>query len=289
MNEEMINFKQERDFGGIINASIVFVKQNIKEICLSILIYGLPFILLASVINGFMPVLTQMIREQNLLGLFYYYVALMLGSIIQTTGISALLYAIVILYIERGPGQFTVSDIWNWAMPNLLKIFAVYVVVIIALAIAAIFLILPAIYLAIVLVPSLMIILYEKKGIGSIYQRCVELYQGSTADKFWNNFFKSLGLILVLSICVGIVAYIAELPLVILGMSQEALIINSAKDSANFSFGLVIFSVVNSLVSSILQSVLVTATALLYFSLREDIEGGNLEEMISNFGGDSQR
>ncbi|MGZ4055408.1 MAG: hypothetical protein ACXVPM_10930, partial [Bacteroidia bacterium] len=135
MNQEKINLQQARDFGETFNASIKIVRQNFKLFFQSLIFLTGPFILISSIAGAFyqsnalkfysptMP-LTDPASILKQFGLTY---ALFVGSaIIANLMILGTVYSFLMNYQEKGPGNFSVSDIGKTLRQNIVNILSIF-------------------------------------------------------------------------------------------------------------------------------------------------------------------
>lgn len=125
--EEKINFRQDRDFGETFNITVKFIRQNFKHFFTTLILIAGPFILIGAIASA--------VYQANALGLFYntfsvsetydilgryrifallYYMFYFIASIVTI----AVTGAYMILYSEKGPGNFTTREVGNLVLRN---------------------------------------------------------------------------------------------------------------------------------------------------------------------------
>lgn len=124
----IINFHEARDFGGKMNATYFFVRQNIKRLGKSLLFFAAPSVLLGVVL--YHEIFTRMISLQRAGGVYggspygldeYYssanfylqlfsaIVFMLLGGVLTVSTT----YAFILVYQEKQTTQIDLGDIWR--------------------------------------------------------------------------------------------------------------------------------------------------------------------------------
>jgi len=152
------------------------------------------------------------------------------------------------------------------------------ILVAIILTFAAVFFIIPAVYLSIVLSLVVPIVMIEGKGFGEAFNRCFTLISG----KWWSTF----GLILVTSIIASVMALVFTIP-----QSIFSFIISSHKVSGEVvepalweQTGLIISSMVGTFGASLLSCIVIIAVMFQYYNLVERKESKGLLSKVERFG-----
>ncbi len=118
ISQENINFKIARDFGETFNISVKFLRQNFSSFFICLLFLAGPFILSYSLILAHYD---SVIIDKTALvkaGLLYnikiynweYFLSLLL-QILSYLSIICTTYSYMIVYSEKGKGNFTVADV----------------------------------------------------------------------------------------------------------------------------------------------------------------------------------
>ena len=134
MNQEKINLRQVRDFGETFNTSVKFVRQNFKLFFQSLLFIAGPFLLISSIAGAFYQAnaITMQSKLQSGIASAYAtdpmdiildqfgwtYFIFIIASILANLALVGTVYAFILNYIEKGPGQFTVNDISSTLLKN---------------------------------------------------------------------------------------------------------------------------------------------------------------------------
>lgn len=268
MKEPFELFK-ERETGEIITDSLSFLKNEWKPILRLTVIYVLPFILLYAVAQLFMQVklaasvdLVQETDPEKLIqkmGPVYIHILItLLFNIFVQSLFLAVVYTYLQVYIVRGRGNFTDSDISPLLFTNSLVTLSASLVVAMIAVSGMFFFIFPGLILANYLSLSIIIALFERKGISNALQRSWFL----VSRKWWNTLsLNLLGVLIVWS-----ASFIFSLPLDadsirhFTGVSGDM----NDLDFSNWKLWLMVASVVVSSIASILPFLFL---AFQYFNL----------------------
>ncbi|MCU0445114.1 MAG: hypothetical protein MUE85_09360 [Microscillaceae bacterium] len=275
MPENLIKFQEVRDFGGILNTTFAFLRENLQSLALTILTYGIPFIVVSAILYGSLPMLLTSPST-----MLIYMLILVLISVVYGTALITLTYQYIILYIERGGGNFSPQDVWQSSLKNIGMIFTTFLGYMLLVGIGSVLLLLPGIYWAVCFAMVFIVRLNEGKDFSEARQRCIELLKGNTGS-IWNNWFKLLGLMFVAGIISLIVGYVAKLPFQMMGLDVTKLLINNV---GTYSPTLVLAALIDILISSLTQTISVIALCLQYFSLVEERDSVDLRNQIDTFG-----
>lgn len=170
-------FRQKREPGEIINATLVFLRSEYRSLLKLTAIYVLPFMVLFAVTQVFLQikiteaaeVITELEPErlvQELGGLYGNFLIIIFFNVFVQSLFVALVYSYVQLYLEKGKGNFSETEVANLLFPNSLKAITAGFVVTIFSLIGLIFCILPGIVIANSLSLTVFIAIYENKELG---------------------------------------------------------------------------------------------------------------------------
>ncbi len=287
MNIKTIEFKKERDFSEIINVTFSFIKENFKSLFMAMLYIAGPFILLEGVLVTLFPLkdLEQLRNSDELIG----EVSLILGLgfvflILFSLAMIAVVCQYIILYIEKGKGNFTLNELLLGVLNNIGTLFVSTILVGIATLIAFFLCILPSIFITPILSMIFIVQLYEKKNAFSAFSRCFSLVSsnGSISFNKWGTLF---GIIFIAGIVQSVMSYVITVPMYVVIMVQQ--ITNAGQDSKD-STGIMMLYVayygISILLNAFLQSIGLIAVAFQYFSFKEQTDGTGLLSRIENFG-----
>jgi hypothetical protein len=314
MNYEKIEFQQSRDFGGIINATFAFLKQNVKDLTLGVLIFCSPFIIAAGILFSLAPrilMINPNDRDFSPTNFFSMILAILLIFIVYYVGLSAINYSFILLYKAKEYKSFTLQDVWKYGVSKMLNIlgsiitlvvifFVTYlasvIIMMIVMAVVApllgllafilmflmFFLIfVPLIYVFITF--SFLVIVRLNEGVSLMegIRRCYSLLRGNNKS-IWKNWFRSFGLLFVTGLITTVMAYLVQIPFALILFGGESL---TSQSTLNQSFMFIfLYTVIYLITTSLLQSINITALSFLYFSLKEEQELQDLAGRINTLG-----
>ena len=295
---QKINFYEKRDFGEKINVTFAFLRQNFAPLAKSILFIAGPAILLIAVITGLYQATVLNVggetgslegpigiaRETNpmdILGVYSQGSLAMFLSIFVSALLVTVVYAYLVLYVERADyDNITVAEVWERAKQHYLVVVVSTFVYSVLVVLGFMLLIIPG-FIAIAALSFLFIIqIKEGLSLGAAFSRCFKLVS--------DNYLSTLGLILVMSILIGIISMVVMLPFgIALGvpafftLSQES----GLEDAGGMMKVLLIaFQALSSLLSYLLYAILLIAVAFQYANLVEKKEAAGLLESVNTIG-----
>ena len=277
--EKLVDFKQDREFGDILNATFVFLKQNYKPLGKTLLIYASPFIIMTAIVYAFFNVsmysgmLGSGMNVFNMVGQMsgYAFFYILLASTSYTI-FNGIIYGYIKLYNEKGFGNFEPADVWKFALKYFFPILGAQIVFGLVITVGFILILIPGIYLAVSLSLLLIILLIEGKGFGDAFSRSFLL----THKRWWWTFL----LLLVTYIIIMVVNYIFAIPSVIL----QSTIMFHGGDAETYKMIYGFFIALSQIVSYISYTIPMIALAFHYFSIVESAERPSLHNEIENIG-----
>ncbi|MEO8733734.1 MAG: hypothetical protein ABI373_05350, partial [Flavobacteriales bacterium] len=209
---EYIELRQQRDFSDVISTGFQFIRLNWKTLYRPLVFICLPIYLVASVLFGsfFRSVFTSA-RGGNIEGMMAGMGTMMFGYALM--GISMLLlYTMVYEYmrfymLNKGLAP-TMGQLWKETSRQLPSYFVIGLLAGIIASFGLILLIVGAIWLGIVFSMALPLRAFERADIGDCIGRSFKVIKG----RWWMTF----GLVIVLSMLIGIISYIIYLPFLLL-------------------------------------------------------------------------
>jgi len=286
--ETKINFKQVREFGDIFNVTFAFIRENFKGLIIPLLIYVGPLVVIFGVLYGIL--LTKYMGFGAFKGGLMQYNAFNFGTeasiYIMAIGILAILFftllvgiinSYITLYIEKGKGTFTHSDVFNNALKYFFPLLLTSIITSTFVIVGSIFCFFPGIYLAISMSFMSFIVIYEKKGVGYALGRTFQIAN----SKWWWNFL----IIFVFSFITSIIGYVLGAPFMIIQLlfqfgfldMQNADVLYMASLSGTY------------MVSFLTYTILFVAIAFQYFSIVEEKEAPDLYNRIGQIGQDTNQ
>ena len=295
MKQEAINFKQERDFGDLFNATFSFIGQEFKQLGTAILYFVVPFLLLSAIAATFYSLHLQqtmrsLMHEGNQPFAVFtawssipgYVGIFILFSAVSTTMMFGTVYSYIKLYVEKGSGNFSLNDVWMMVTNNFLKIFLGLIVSGLIVGVGLVLCVIPGIYFWVALSILFCLMMFEEMNLGNSISRSMKLIN----KKWWFTF----GLFLVTGIMLYILEILISIPSAMMGL--KSIFTNFGQIKAgqnplqNLSLGFYIVASITNLVKHLLTVIPVVLTAFLYFSLVEKIEKPSLIEKIDQIGAD---
>jgi hypothetical protein len=283
METTAVNFKKPRDFGEIFNSSFNFIIEEFKPLGKAILLYALPFLIIASILGVIVNIQQQefmnSIRNTDLAdsdpfamlgGTYKYTFLLFLVYVIGLCVLQSIILGYVKLYITRGKGQFTTEEVWTEIKPKILPVLGISFVIFLLVMVGFILCVIPGIILGVSLSLILPAYFYEDKGFGHAFNRSFQL----TGQKWWLTF----ALILVSYILVYVLMLLLSIPSILLGF--KSLFAFARNEELHFSTGYYIMNSITTLLGYLLVSVPLVIMIFNYYSLVEIKERPSLHEKI---------
>ena len=267
MIEKEIQFRKKREIGDIFTDSFEFIKQEYKPISKLIGIYVLPFLLLYGLVQVYLQknVISQFdfSNPDSLLeniGPIYLNMFLfsLFGLFVQSLLI-ATYYSYIEVYIKKGKGNFTLSEITPHLFANGLLAIGASFVLFVLVMIGVVLCIIPGIYFANTYSLVFFILIFEKKGFGSAFSRSAMLIK----TQWWNTLLINiLGIIIIWT-----VGFIMSIPTTITGLTKNIFKPDLAPvEYPEWYWVLIAFSTI---ISSVLYIIPYTFLAFQYFNLDE--------------------
>jgi len=267
MTEKEIQFKKKREIGDIFSDSFQFIKQEHKPLAKLIAVYVLPFM----VLYGFVQIYLQknVISKIDFtdpetlfanIGPIYLNIFLfsLFGLFVQSLLI-ATYYSYIEVYVKKGKGNFDLAEITPYLFSNGLMAIGASIVIMIVVIFGIFLCIIPGIYFANTFSIVIIILIFEKKGLGNALMRSAFLVKSD----WWNTF-----LINIMSvILIWTVSFIMSVPLIITGFSAG--IFNQTETPTEYPDWYWIYIGISTVISSLLWIVPYTFLAFQYFNLEE--------------------
>jgi hypothetical protein len=280
-----IQLLQERDFGQKINTAFEFISQNFKPLLTAMLYIAGPAAIVAGIFNGMYQ--SNVMRDaanagsvggspfgnsfSNILTPAYFITIAALG--IASIFASQTVYAYVLKYEEQGGPTPTITPIavWDIVKSNILTYLGYSIALFFIIVVAAICLVIPAIYVGVVFSIIYIVMLRENVGLSTAMSRCFYLMK----DKWWSTF----GLLLIMSFIQGIIGIIFQAPLTVVTVLKVLKLYEG--DSTILT---TIAGVIGTLGSVLTSCVLNLAIVFQYYNLVEKKDGVGILSAIDNIG-----
>ncbi|MGE5431854.1 MAG: hypothetical protein ACM3QX_12305 [Syntrophomonadaceae bacterium] len=260
-----IDFKQARDFGGTINVTFEFIRENFKGLSTSLLLIAGPAAVLLGIVSSFNlmdlsggPVFTR-------LAFNYLLMFIVFQLVIGVT------YGYINLYLDSDIENITPADVWeevkkNFGSSTLTMILGAFWVFL-----GAIILFLPGIYIAVIFSILFAVRYREQISFSDAFNRCSALIKG-----YW---WATFGLVFVLGLIQAFFSYILQAPMLITIVLKTTRL---WEDSSFFGTILLLITTVIGTFSYIFYAISCIGMSFHYFSLVEKKEAIGLLEKIEN-------
>jgi hypothetical protein len=273
MMEKGIDFKQHRDIGEVFSKTFVFLRQEARPLGIAILNYAFPFILISAIalilfVNRFKPFFTnpEAIPSSGFMKeILFFYILMIIIFLVSNVLLVSTVNNYIALYVEKGRGNFTTSDVSRRIAGNFWQILFTTILTGVMVGIGYIFCILPGIYLAVSICFVYISITYDKKGFGDAISRSFEI----SHVQWWLTL-----LLLIMMYLIVIVIAVIPYMIFLIGMIGSISIPAASSDFSpdkmidfmrKFSYLVAMLSIFSSLLSVIPM----VAIALQYFSCIE--------------------
>ena len=269
MDQKEIQFKKKREFGEIVSDSFEFLRQEYPVLLKLIIIYVLPFLIL----YGYVQVNIQMKfigagldlsdpeSMMSKIGPIYLnaFVSTLFALFVQSL-LASTFYSYVELYVKKGKGNFEFSEITSLLFSNGLLAIGANLILYVIVAIGVIMCILPGIYFANTFSLVLMIVIFEKKGIGDGFTKSWALVN----SQWWGTFLLNILALLI----IWVAGFIISIPTMLTGTANTifGLQESGAVEQPSWYW----FAVgATTVISSVFYIVVYTFLAFHYFNLNE--------------------
>lgn len=293
MANKPIDFKQERDFGDLFNATFSFISQEFKQLATAILYFVFPLLLLSAIAMTVYTIkaheMMQSLAEDgaaNPLGVFsvmgslFGYLGLAIAiSLAAYAMMMSAVYGYIKLFIQHGSQGFTLNDVWTQIAKNffnsMLAIFVIGLIVTIGLVLC----LLPGIYLGVALSIVLCIMIFEEKSFIDAFGRSIKLINKS----WWQTF----AVIIVTSIIMYMLVLLLSVPSMFVGFKSLFTNIKSGQTvPMNFPISYYVLSGATQLFSHLIMVIPIVISAFIYYSAVEKVEKPSLMNKISQINAD---
>lgn len=293
VQSKKIVFYKVRNFSAKLNATIEFIRQNVKPLGKAILYIMGPLaivngILFSQYINFMFGSMSQTepVDVQNPFG--FIFSSSYIGFIILSTLAGMLNLAIIFnfmkIYNAKYPEPITVTEVLNTSWRDILPLFLLVVITGIFIFAGFFALVIPGFYLMIVMSLAFPALMFERKGIFESIGRSFKLIRG----KWWSTF----GLLFVAYIIANAVTMLFVIPFYILYFVSiftmiEETGVNADISSWWFQGGMTLSVILMVLGSFLAYAIPMIALNFQYFNLVERQESVGLMSEIEQIDTDS--
>ena len=275
-NQPLINLQEKRDIGQVLNATFAFIRLSYKYLYKDLLLIASPFFIL----YGLLEALVQMNSYSNfgrraiLFTSPLYYLALfclIIGWILSVSIIGNY----VLQYKTKRSTDFDVSEIRRAMRKDFFKLLAAFLLLYLALIFGFVLLFIPGIYLCVAYsLVSTSVVLDKTAGISDSFRESRRLISG--------NWWSAVGL----GIIVTLIIYAFTIAFSVPNMIYTFLIAMHLRtgDIEQYRLPVIIFSAFAQLAYCFTAPISVVASAVYYYSLKEEKDQAGLLERIDEIG-----
>jgi hypothetical protein len=292
MTENYIQFKKQRELGDIITDTFSFIRANYKLLFKLIFKIAGPAFLVLLLALTYYSYLSLETLETSLLdmaatldvGTYLITGAVLLFSMLA---FSVLLYGTVLHFIQsyiKNNGTVLEDEVKQGVKYDFGNLLGLLVLCGIILFFGLILCVIPGVYLWVPISIAPAVMVFGRQSISDAIGEAFKLIK----DNWWMTFFT----LLVMTILVYIIGLIFQIPLFIyyfiktFTMAQEG---SAADPSTLFDWVYVVFNVISNLAQYLLSTIIVVATAFIYYDLNEKKNFTGTYETISNLGSSETR
>lgn len=311
MNQEKIPFYVDRDFGQTFNTSLKFLRQNLKLFFQSILFISGPFLLISAIAGAYYQASAMQSISMLRSGMFgggeqfglMYWLFLLVSMIAQLSMIGTA-YAYLITYNEKGPGNFTVSDVGRTLTKHIGDVIVIFLLMLVFIVLGVLILVLLSFIFGsipfigvlwvlglvigmLILGPPLMWML-NTAYLVKMQEKVNALYAFTrTREVMKGNFWWTWLIVVCSLITVGIVSFIFMLPQSIYNM---VLLFGALKGDGDtdVSITFIIISAACTFFATMLYTVLFIVNGFHYYSLAEKKDRKGLINRIDELGNNTK-
>ncbi|HET8839154.1 MAG TPA: hypothetical protein VFM82_09220 [Flavobacteriaceae bacterium] len=291
MENQYIQFKKQREIGEIISDTFKFLRENYKLLFSLIFKIAGPAFLILLLCVGYYLFLTfgffeKIEKSPNFLFSNNFFTPqIFLAAIVMLVSLliySSLLYGTVLYFIKsyiENNGVVDETEV-KYGVRNLVwELIGTSVIISIMVFFGLLLCFFPGIYLMVPLSLAFSIIVFDKLSIIDAISHCFKLIQG--------NWWVTFAALLVMWLLIYIIGIIFSLPALFYSlikgftMAQE---ISAAKPSEIFDWIYLALNLLSTLAQYLLYTIMVIATAFIYFNLNEKKNFTGTYENIENLG-----
>ncbi|GGK87080.1 hypothetical protein ACD591_19725 [Rufibacter glacialis] len=283
MKDQLIELREERDLGQKLNATFAFLRQNYRPLARCILLYVVPFALLAGIFSGIyqstqLAELSGNVRYGSLgayafastINSGHYWVSIFF-TLVSLVLLCITVYTYMLEYLAQG-GKVENVAIWERIKGNFIPLLYSAVGAAVICGVAALLLVLPGIYVMVPLSLFAVVMLAEEVNFLDALERCFHLVKG----RWWASF----GFLLITFMLQGIIGFAASLPALVVYVFRILHLPGGESDLL-----LILASSFTTIVGLVLYVIAITAIGFLYFDLVERKDGLGLLEKVNQIGG----
>ncbi|WP_445666422.1 hypothetical protein [Fodinibius sp. AD559] len=281
---DTLKIKQPRDFGDLITAPFTYIRQHYEVLGKSLLYFVVPLIAVTSILmTQYFSASFEMGMNPDAMNSGDFLSKFMATSgtgtffgVLTMTALAAVIYTHMKLVADEtvSNAKITVDHIWQGLKSNFLGILMISIGVFFATMLGVIALVIPGIFISVKLtLVAAAYVLEDNHSISDAFSRSWHLIT--------NHWWFTLGLVLVLSILIGLLSQALSLPFVI--VSAISGFSGFADPNTAGTLIAIFYGFVTSL-NYIFYSILYLALGFHFYNLVERKEGAALQQRINEIG-----
>lgn len=281
MTKFKIDFRQQRDFGEVLNATFAFLRLNVGKLGKALLYYVCPFLIIQGIARVYYDTslgeLTGIMFRHGMDLFFAKYItaaAMLLLTIFLSSMMANLtVYSYIKVYVDDEKNKLSLDDVWRSLRKNFFRVLWASLLTSLLFFFGFIMCFILGIYLYISSCFVIIIMMYEGKSFGKSFKRSFSLahYQ------WWSIFL----LILVLYFILYIVSLVFNIPVMLIKATYTLNSLSTDSDGTIIKYVLIAITMLSTLAWGFLTCVMYIALSFKYFSIIEKKENPRLLSDIS--------
>lgn len=272
-----IELRQKRDFSAVISTGFQFIRQNWKTLYRPLIFISMPLYIVAAFLFGsFFRTVMGNVQGGNAGGMATGMGSMFVGYLMMILSM-LILYALIFEYmrfymINKGQAP-KLGELWKETSKQLPSYFVIGLLAMIIAVAGMFFFVIPGIWLLIVFSIALPLRAFERTSIGDSIGNSFKVIKG--------NWWATFGLLLVLSMLIGMLSYIVYLPIMLLmGFGAMSGMTDPQAIGSNMGWIMTVFMLVIGVMNVLLQPLLLVPLGLHTLSLIEEKEGRGLLQKV---------
>lgn len=288
MSNEAIHFielRQKRDFSAVISTGFQFIRQNWKTLYRPLIFISLPIYVVAALLFGtFFRTVLGNVQGGNVGDLATGMGSMFLGYLLMITSM-LILYALIFEYMRfywMNKGQAPrLAELWKQTSKQLPAYFVIGLLAALIAGSGLILFIIPGIWLLVVFSMALPLRAFERTSIGDSIGHSFRVIKG--------NWWATFGLLLVLSMLIGMLSYVIYLPIMlVMGFGAMSGMSDPQAIGSNMGWMMTVIMLLAGVMNVLLQPLLLVPLGLHTLSLIEEKEGRGLLQQVDDLRFDPQ-
>lgn len=282
MNKEYIQFKKERDLGAIITDAFKFIRLEGKQFFLTILkIAAVPMLIAVAAMIYYMTSMSSLMSQEvsGAIGMLASAVIMMLAYLVAFVFINLAGMHYIKSYIDNN-GVVNQEEIARKTKERFWSFMGFGILSGIILFVSVMLCVFPIFYTWTVLSLGASILVFQKESATDTIGKCFSFVSGH----FWETF----GVVFVVSLLVGVLGYVFQIPAMIYQFIQMGIGMSSEDPTAIFSiFSDPIYLLLNliSIVGQLMfYAITLVTNVFIYFDINEQKNLTGTIETIDSLG-----